>query len=117
MSHFDSIDPNAITPLMPTDFLHSAAHLRTDLHRFTPPLHPTRVKFNTWRILESLTKRFSRADNTQLCTQTISQHYQIFNLSVLLMNLSQVEYLHNLFFNHSINFANYFAPLMTIKHF
>jgi hypothetical protein len=27
------------------------------------------------------------------------------------MNLSQVEYLHNFSFNHSINFANYFAPL------
>jgi hypothetical protein len=26
------------------------------------------------------------------------------------MNLSQVEYLHNLFFNHSITFANYFVP-------
>jgi hypothetical protein len=60
MSHFDPIDPSVLTPLMPTVFLYSAAHLRPNLCRFTPP-HPTRVKF-----IEFLTKRFSRADNTQL---------------------------------------------------
>jgi hypothetical protein len=54
MSHFDPIDPidpidpNVLIPLMPTVFLYSAAHLKTDLCRFTPPLHPTRVKFNHW---------------------------------------------------------------------
>jgi hypothetical protein len=69
MSHFDPIDPNVIIPLMPTVFLYSAAHLRTNLCRFTPPTTPHASSSTIERIFEFLTKRFSRADNTQLCTQ------------------------------------------------
>jgi hypothetical protein len=44
MSHFDPIDPNVLTLLMPTVFLYSAAHLKTDLCRFTPPPPPPHMR-------------------------------------------------------------------------
>jgi hypothetical protein len=62
MPHFDPIDPNVLTPIMPTVFLYSAAHLKTDLCRFTPTPHASSSTIE--RIFKFLTKIFSRADNT-----------------------------------------------------
>jgi hypothetical protein len=106
MSHFDLIDPNVLTLLCPLFFYTVRLIWRpTCVGLHPPPPHMCQVQ----PLSAFLTKRFSRADNAQLCTQN-HQCHQIFNLCTLLMNLSQVEYLHNLLFNHSIAFANYFAP-------
>jgi hypothetical protein len=70
MSHSDPIDPQCANPLNTHCFsVQSGSFEDRPVSVYTHPTTPHASNSTIERILEFLTKRFSGADNTQLCTQ------------------------------------------------